>query len=71
MKAALEKKTFKIQRLGSVKTEDHVRQAVASATLEGLKPSKQSIALVRAVATGKMTGEAALDSLRGFYARQA
>lgn len=69
MKKKLSSTTFKSTRLGSVNTEDQVRQAVSSATLEGLKPSQQSIDLMKAVATGKMTGEAALASLRGYHGR--
>ncbi len=71
MKKKLSHPTFKATRLGRINTEDQVRQALSSATLEGLKPSQQSIDLVKAIAAGKITREVALTSLRGYHGRYA
>lgn len=57
--------------LGASHTETRVRQAVASATLEGLTPSKRTVDLVRSIASGNMSSDKALDTLRGYYARHA
>jgi len=57
--------------LGSAEADDQVRQAITSASLEGLKPTQRSIELVRDVATGKKSGDEALMTLRGYYARHA
>ncbi|MEJ1374060.1 MAG: antitoxin VbhA family protein [Candidatus Sedimenticola sp. (ex Thyasira tokunagai)] len=62
---------FKIVHLGSTDVDDQVCQAVASATLEGLKPTQRAIDLVQDVAAGKMSGDDALTKLRGYYARHA
>ncbi len=58
---------FIIARLGTSNPDDQVRQAVASATLSGRKPSGRAIELIRDVADGKMTGEAALATMRSWY----
>jgi len=58
-------------QLGTSHTETRVRQAVASATLEGLTPSKRTIDLVRSIASGSMSTDKALNTLRGYYARHA
>jgi len=71
MKANQALSPTRVTRLGILDTEDQVRHAVASATLEGLRPSQQSIDLVRAFAAGDMTGEDVLNSLRSYYGRHA
>lgn len=71
MKTTCSHSPFKVTRLGLADADDQVRQAVASVTLEGLKPTERSVDLVRAVATGKMTGDVALEKLRGFYGYHA
>ncbi len=62
---------FRITRLGSVHIEEQVRQAVASVSLERLKPTDRAVELVRAIVSGEMTGEAALNSLRAHYSSHA
>jgi len=61
-------RTPRIGRLGRIDVDDQVRQAIANVTLEGLRPSDQSVSLARAVATGSMSTEEALNALRGMYA---
>ena len=58
---------FKISRIGLSDPDDQVRQAIASVTLSGLKPTERAVELVRAVATGKMTRETALNEMRDWY----
>ncbi len=62
---------FRMTRLGRASVEDQVRQAVASVSLEGLKPTDRAVELVRAIASGEITGETALNSLRGYHGRHA
>ena len=57
-----------ITRLGLQDVDDQVRQAIANVTLEGLQPSEQSVLLARAVASGELSAEEALDKLRSMYA---
>jgi hypothetical protein len=57
----------KISRIGLSDPEDRVRQAIASVTLSGLKPSEESIELLKAVVYGKMTGDEALEKLRSSH----
>lgn len=58
----------KITRLGLQDVDDQVRQAIANVTLEGLQPSKQAVLLARAVASGAISTEEALNKLRSMYA---
>jgi len=62
---------FQIVRLGRKEANDQVRQAVASVTLEGLRPSKRSVQLAHFVAVGQISSEQAIEALRGYYARRA
>lgn len=54
-------------RLGSGDPEDQVRQAMANVTLEGLKPSKQSVELAYSVASGEITTDDAVNQLLATY----
>ena len=58
---------IQVYRIGSADVEDQVRQAIANVTLSGLNPSKQSIALTRAIAKGNITTEEAVIELTNFY----
>jgi hypothetical protein len=58
----------KITRLGLLDVDDQVRQAIANVTLEGLQPSEQAVLLERAVASGAISTEEALNKLRSMYA---
>ena len=58
----------KITRLGLHDVDDQVRQAIANVTLEGLQPSEQAVLLARAVASGELSTEEALNMLRSMYA---
>ena len=62
---------FRIARLGSAHAEEQVRQAVASVSLERLKPTERAVELVWAIASGEITGKAALNSLRARYGSHA
>jgi predicted thioesterase len=57
-------------RLGSADVGEQVRQAIAHVTLEGLRPSRQSISLARSVAAGEMDTEKAIIQLRGYHGRR-
>lgn len=57
----------KTSRIGLSDPDDQVRQAIASVTLSGLKPTERSIELLKEVVYGKMTGDEALEKLHSFY----
>jgi hypothetical protein len=57
----------KTSRIGLSDPDDQVRQAIASVTLSGLKPTERSIELLKAVVYGKMTADEALERLRSSY----
>ncbi len=71
MKKSPTQSAFNVSASGSVDIQNQIRQAVANATLEGLMPSEHSIDLIRAVASGHITGEAALNSLHCYHGRHA
>jgi len=58
---------IQVDRIGSPDVDCQVGQAVANVTLDGLQPSKQSIALTRAVAESDMTTEDAISQLTELY----
>ena len=68
MQKVRNKLPFQVVRLGRADAGDQVKQAAASVTLEGIRPSKHSISLARAVADGEMTTDDAVGSLHGLYA---
>lgn len=61
----------KVSRLGLSDPDDQIRQAIASVTLSGLRPTEAAIELLKAVVHGNMTSDEALEKLRSRYQTDA
>lgn len=58
-------------RLGSADPDARLRQSMANVRLEGLTPNPKTAKVIRAMAEGAITPEAAITEIRSWYVRRA
>lgn len=59
------------ERIGSPDLEVHLRQSLANVKLEGLTPNRNALQVVRSMAHGDTTPDAAIAEIRSWYVRRA